>query len=203
MTHSNFLVSQSSTPGVTNGPSDFPTISSDGRFVAYRSLVSNTLVVVTNTLLGQPIVPNVFLCDRQTGVTTLLSANAAGAPGNNDSFAPQFSGDGRTVVFQTWASDLVPRDYSQSGKLVAVKIATSNPTPVFAGQLVFAPASGQSPTLTWPAVSGANHQVQFKDNLTDSTWQPLYGNVWVAGGAGYATDLAPNVNQRFYRVQAN
>ena len=202
VTHSNFLVSQSSIPGVTNGPSDFPTISSDGRFVAYRSMVTNTLVVNTN-LLGQPIVPNVFLYDRQTGVTTLLSANAAGAPGNSDSFAPQFSGDGRTVVFQTWASDLVPGDYNQSGDLVAVKIATSNPTPVFAGQIVFAPGSGQSPTLTWPAVSGASYQVQFKDSLTDSTWQPLNGNVWVAGGSGYATDLAPSASQRFYRVQAN
>jgi len=81
-----------------------------------------------------------------------------------------------------------------------VKIATSNPTPVFAGQIVFAPASGQSPTLTWPAVSGANYEVQYKDTLTDSTWQPLNGNVWVAGASGFATDLAPSPSQRFYRV---
>ena len=186
-------------PGLPNGPSDSPAISSDGRFVAYRGIVTN--VVVADRYFGVTnMVPNVFLYDRQTGITTLLSANASGAPGNYRSLTPQFSGDGQTVVFQTWASDLVAGDYNQSGDLVVVKIATSNPTPVFAGQLVFAPASGQGPTLTWPAVSGANYQVQFKNSLTDSTWQPLNGNVWVAGGSGYATDLAPNANQRFYRV---
>ena len=82
-----------------------------------------------------------------------------------------------------------------------MKIATSNPTPVFAGQMVFAPASRQSPTLTWPAVSGATYQVQFKNSLTDSIWQTLNGNTWVPA-PGYATDLAPNASQRFYRVVA-
>lgn len=201
VTKSTFLVSHSNLPGLPNGPSDSPVISSDGRFVAYRGIVTNILIAdpifgVTNA------VPDVFLFDRQTGLTTLLSANASGAPGNNHSFAPQFSGDGQTVVFQTWASDLVPGDYNQSGDLVAVKIATSNPTPVFAGQIVFAPVSGQSPTLTWPAASGANYQVQFKDNLTDPAWQSLNGNVWMDGNSGYATDLAPNPGQRFYRVVA-
>jgi hypothetical protein len=30
----------------------------------------------------------------------------------------------------------------------------------------------------------------------------LSGNTWVAGNRGYATDLAPNTGQRFYRVVA-
>ena len=103
VTRSNFLVSQSNPPGAPNGPSDSPAISNDGRFVAYRSIVTNIVSGVTNG------VPNVFLYDRQTGINTLLSANASGAPGNNHSFAPQFSGDGQTVVFQSWASDLIRR----------------------------------------------------------------------------------------------
>ena len=105
-------------------------------------------------------------------------------------------------MFQSWASDLIPQDYNQANDLVAVKIATSNPTPVFVGQMVFAPATLQSPTLTWPAVNGKAYQVLFKNNLTDAVWQTLNGNTWVSGNQGYATDLAPNTGQRFYRVVA-
>ena len=194
VTRSNFLVSQSNLTGAPNGPSDSPAISPDGRFVAFRSFVTNIISGVTNSI------PNVFLYDRQTGINTLLSANASGTTGNNRSLAPMFSGDGQTVVFQSWASDLMPQDYNQANDMVAVKIATSNPTPVFVGQMVFAPASRQSPTLTWPAALGATYQVQFKNNLTDAAWQTLSGNTWVAGNQGYATDLAPNAGQRFYRV---
>jgi len=195
VTHSNFLVSQGNPPGSASGPSDFPAISNDGRFVAYRSTATNLVANATNG------VPNVFLYDRQIGTTTLLSANVSGMAGNNRSFAPQFSGDGQTVVFQTWASDLVAQDYNQANDLVAVKIATSNPTPVFAGQMVFAPATLQSPTLTWPAVNGKTYQVQFKNHPADA-WQTLSGNVWVSGNQGYATDRAPNASLRFYRVVA-
>jgi Tol biopolymer transport system component len=196
VTRNNFLVSQGNPSGAASGPSDFPAISNDGRFVAYRSTATNLVTGVTNG------VPNVFLYDRQTGATTLLSANTSGMAGNNRSFAPQFSGDGQTVVFQSWASDLIPQDYNQANDLIAIKIATSNPTPVFAGQMVFAPATLQSPTLTWPAVNGKAYQVLFKNNLTDAVWQTLNGNTWVSGNQGYATDLAPNVGQRFYRVVA-
>ena len=196
VTRSNFLVSQSNPPGAASGPSDSPVISNDGRFVAYRSTATNLVAGATNGL------PNVFLYDRQTGTTTLLSANASGMAGNNRSFAPQFSGDGETVVFQSWASDLIAQDFNQANDLFTVKIATSNPTPVFAGQMVFAPATLQSPTLTWPAVSGVTYQVQFKNKLTDAIWQTLNGNTWVSGNQGYATDLAPNASQRFYRVVA-
>ena len=123
VTRSNFLVSQGNPPGAASGPSDSPVISNDGRFVAYRSTATNLVAGATNGL------PNVFLYDRQTGTTTLLSANASGMAGNNRSFAPQFSGDGQTVVFQSWASDLIAQDFNQVNDLFAVRIATFIPTP--------------------------------------------------------------------------
>jgi len=118
VTRSNFLVSQGNPPGAASGPSDSPAISSDGRFIAYRSTATNLVAGATNGL------PNVFLYDRQTGATTLLSANASGIAGNNRSFAPQFSGDGQTVVFQSWASDLIAQDFNQVNDLVALNIDT-------------------------------------------------------------------------------
>jgi len=197
-TQSNLLVSRRlNSSGAANGSSDYPTISPDGRFVAYRSTATNIVSGATNGL------PNVFLYDRQTGNTTLLSVNYSGtAGGNNRSLPPMFSGDSQTLLFQSWASDLTAQDFNQINDLFAVKIATSNPTPVFVGQVVFAPASLQTPTLTWPATPGTTYQVQFKDNLTDAVWQSLNGNVWVDGNLGYATDLAPNTSQRFYRIAA-
>jgi hypothetical protein len=197
-TQNNLLVSRRlNSSGAANGSSDYPTISPDARFVAYRSTATNIVSGATNGL------PNVFVYDRQTGNTTLLSVNYSGtAGGNNRSLPPMFSVDSQTVAFQSWASDLTAQDFNQVNDLFAVKIATSNPTPVFVGQVVFAPASLQSPTLTWPATSGKSYQVQFKDDLTDAVWQSLNGNVWVDGNLGYATDLAPNASQRFYRIAA-
>jgi Tol biopolymer transport system component len=194
----NFLISRRlGLPGAGNGPSDSPAISTDGRFVVYRSAATDILPGATNGL------PNVFLYDRQTGVTTLFSASMSGDfAADNRSMPPMFSPDGQTVYFQSWASDLVAQDFNQGADLFAIKIATANPTPVFAGQIVFVPTSGQSPTLTWPAEAGKSYQVQFKGELGDAVWQPLSGNVWVAGNQGFASDLAPNPGQRFYRIVA-
>ena len=52
----------------------------------------------------------VFWRDRLTGETLLVSASAAGAEGNDDSFAPAISADGLTVVFESHASNLVAGD---------------------------------------------------------------------------------------------
>ena len=68
--------------------------------------------------------------------------------------------------------------------------------------MVYAPASGKSPTLTWPVMAGKSYEVQFKGDLTDTFWQPLNGTVTVIGNRGYATDLAPSPTQRFYRILA-
>jgi len=54
------------------GVSDWPDISPDGRFVAYRSAATNLVAGVTNG------VPGIFLYDRQSGVTTLLGVSRFG-----------------------------------------------------------------------------------------------------------------------------
>jgi Tol biopolymer transport system component len=75
------------------GLSDGPVISGDGRFIAYRSLVTNT-VIGNNTTP-----PNVFLLDRLTGSNTVLTAGPA-VPGPRLWVSrPIISGDGSTVAF--------------------------------------------------------------------------------------------------------
>jgi hypothetical protein len=49
----------------------------------------------------------VWLRDRQRGVTTLVSRSPAGVPGNADSLSPRIAGDGRSVVYVSLATNIV------------------------------------------------------------------------------------------------
>ncbi|MFO0981511.1 MAG: calcium-binding protein [Planctomycetota bacterium] len=85
-----------------------PSISVDGRFVAFASIATNLVSDDTNSA------PDVFVRDRETGITTRVSLDSAGTEtGNNiegGAFDPAISGDGRLVAFESLASDLVPGD---------------------------------------------------------------------------------------------
>ena len=86
-----------------NGASAAPSLSADGKRVAFQSSATNIVAspVVTNS--G----PNVYLRDLATGRTQLVSVNASGTgAGSSGSFAPDLSGDGHHVVFSSLANDL-------------------------------------------------------------------------------------------------
>jgi Tol biopolymer transport system component len=55
-------------------------------------------------------IPNIFLRDRQTGLTERVSVDGAGAEANDESWTPAISADGRHVAFQSFAPNLVPND---------------------------------------------------------------------------------------------
>jgi Tol biopolymer transport system component len=115
----NFLVSRGyGISGPPGGASDSPVISPDGRFVAYRSMASNCVPGDFNE------VPDLFLYDRLNGATTALSLNPSGTnTANNRSSGPMFSGDGQTLVFLSWASDLLAGDYNGGGDLLALNLS--------------------------------------------------------------------------------
>ena len=98
------LISKSSGGTAGNNNSSLPSISADGRWVAFVSLANNLVAGDTN---GES---DVFLHDRQTGTTTRVSVGAGGAQGNAGSFFPRISGDGRIVSFDSGASNLVAGD---------------------------------------------------------------------------------------------
>ncbi len=192
----NLLVSQG-TNGLAVGTSDSPAISADGRFIAYRSFATNLLANSTNG--GS----HVYLYDRLTGSTTLLGTSIfTGGGANSEALAPQFSGDGQTLFFQSWASDLVASDFNQDRDLFSLKLYTADPTGTFVGQIVFSPGGGQGPTLTWPAAAGKTYVLQYKKNVTDPFWQNLNATVTVNGNQASATDPTADPGQRFYRVIA-
>jgi Tol biopolymer transport system component len=89
-----------------NEESSWPAISGDSRYVAFASWASNLVVGDTN---GHH---DIFVHDRQTGVTERVSVDSAGNEGNGTSEFLTVSDDGRFVAFQSQASNLVPGDAS-------------------------------------------------------------------------------------------
>jgi hypothetical protein len=53
--------------------------------------------------------------------------------------------------------------------------------------------------LTWSAIPGAGYRVQFKNDLSDTSWTDLVPDVTAGGPAASLTDT-PGAPQRFYRV---
>ena len=100
-----------------DGDSDSPTISTDGRFVAFTSKADNLGVDGTSTsnaCYGYAVYPDiahhcadVVVHDRETGVTEIVSVSPAGIGANGDSSGPSLSADGRVVAFESYADNLV------------------------------------------------------------------------------------------------
>ncbi len=95
------LVSVDSAGQFGNGYSADPSISASGRYVAFDSGATNLVPGDTN---GHQ---DVFLHDLQTGLTKRISVGGAAAEGDNDSFYPSISADGRAVAFNSSANNLV------------------------------------------------------------------------------------------------
>jgi len=122
-------VSVDSSGAEGNAGSAFPSISADGRFVAFDSLASN---LVPGDMNGTW---DVFIHDLQTGLTTRVSVDSSGAEGNSESISPSISAAGRFVAFESWASNLVPGDTNgledvfvhdlQTGQTTRVSLDTS------------------------------------------------------------------------------
>ncbi len=91
-----------------NGRSGYPTISADGRYVAFNSWASNLVSGDTNDWA------DVFVYDRQTGQTSLVSVDSDGRQGNRVSGLPFISADGRYVAFDSNAINLVGDDTNNS-----------------------------------------------------------------------------------------
>jgi Tol biopolymer transport system component len=87
-----------------NGEALEPSISADGRFIAFTSAATNLVPNDTNQST------DIFLYDRDLGLTERVSLNSDGAQGLSDSIDPVISADGRFIVFSSTAPNLVNGD---------------------------------------------------------------------------------------------
>lgn len=74
-----------------------PSVSADGRYVAFHSAGLDLVPNKTNYPLD-----DVYVTDRQTGVTERVSVSSEGIEVNHHSRWPAISSDGRFVVFYSW-----------------------------------------------------------------------------------------------------
>lgn len=95
-------ISTAADGGVPDLDSECPSISDDGQRIAFASGARNLLATPSNEAR------DVYVHDRATRVTSRVSTSATGGDPNENSIAPAISGDGRFVVFQSWATDLLP-----------------------------------------------------------------------------------------------
>lgn len=107
-------VSVSSDRTQGDGDSRFPSISADGRFVAFMSFSSN---LVPGDINGTS---DVFVHDKNTGETSRVSVTAQGSGGNH----PSISGDGRYVAFMS--DGLVPEDITIYGDIYVLDRETGS-----------------------------------------------------------------------------
>ncbi len=94
-----------------NGSSSSPSVSADGRWVAFASLATNLVPGASQGF------SDVFLHDRLTGLTTRLSEDAHDVGGNGTSQRPVISADGRFVLFESFADNLLPGLSGNVGRL--------------------------------------------------------------------------------------
>ncbi len=96
------LVSVNSSEVQADSCSMSPSISSDGRHIAFASIASN--------LFAQHGGFDIYVRDRAAGVTEPISAPSGGQPADDNSDAPSISPDGKHVAFSSGATNLVPGD---------------------------------------------------------------------------------------------
>ena len=111
-------VSVSSAGAQGNAGTDGPTISDDGRFVAFDSTASTLVAGDTNA------VSDVFLRDRATGTTSRVSVAAGGTQANAASWEASLDADGSTLAFQSGASNLVAGDTNAKDDAFVVTVAS-------------------------------------------------------------------------------
>ncbi|MGQ4361170.1 TolB family protein [Streptomyces sp. SAS_272] len=105
-----------------------PSISADGRYVAFASLARDLVSGDTNR------VDDVFVRDRQTGAVTRISVDSAGVQANNASRNPSISADGRYVAFESVATNLVAGDTNRYRDVFVHDLQTGETSRVSVGR---------------------------------------------------------------------
>jgi Tol biopolymer transport system component len=104
-------VSISSSGEQANNNSFLPSVSADGQFIAFTTWATNLVPDDANDR------DDIMVHDRSSGRTIRVSVSSDGIEANGSSYYPEISLDGKTVVFESRASNLVPGDATGSGAL--------------------------------------------------------------------------------------
>ncbi len=169
-----------------NGASARPSISADGRYVAFQSWATNLVVNDTNNAW------DIFVHDRTNGVTTRVSVATNGDQANGSSYAPSISADGRYVAFQSDANNIVADD-SNGHSDIFIHDLQNGTTAIVSLAQDGSPANGDSSD---PSVNGDGHHVAFTSDASNLVSNDADGvaDVYVRDVAADHTVLASTTN---------
>jgi Tol biopolymer transport system component len=175
------LVSQDTTnanvPG--NFGSGLPSVSADGKFVAFESTATNLIPPPFTPELGDLNgTTDVFVRDMQANTTVLASRNTNGTVGDAASTKPSISGNGRFVAFQSNATNLSGGN-APGITDVFVRDVVSNSTALISQHTSGTDGNGNS---TDPSVSGDGMRVAFDSQAAnlDSADSDATDDVFIA-----------------------
>ncbi|WP_104108360.1 PD40 domain-containing protein [Nocardioides sp. 616] len=134
-----------------SGTSYDPSISADGRYVAFQSYAA----LFPGDTNGKA---DVYVHDRTARSTSLVSLDSAGALANEDSRRPAISGDGRFVTYESWATNLVPGDTNRAYDVFVHDRSTAVTTRVSVA------TGGAQASGSEPAISGDGRYVTFQSS---------------------------------------
>lgn len=139
-----------------------PALSADGRFVAFESRANN--LVANDSNLSWP---EVFVHDRQTGMTTLVSVSTGGEQGDRGSHVPALSEDGRFVAFASEATDLVAGDTNGTWDILVHDRQTGSTSRVSVGSGGAEGNDASGGSSRGPAISADGQIVAFVSEATN------------------------------------
>jgi Tol biopolymer transport system component len=152
-----FRVSEASGSGDPVANSSWPSVSSDGRYIAFSSWASNLVAGDTNDA------SDIFVRDVQTGTTTRVSVSSNGTQANGSSFTPSIAADGDAVAFRSDATNLVSGDTEGHTDIFVHVISTGVTTRVSQTTT----GVGANDDSSEPAISGDGKFVAFSSIATN------------------------------------
>ena len=152
------MVSVSNAGNIGDNTSRSPSISANGRYVAFQSAASN-LVTIPN--LGGLF--NVYVHDRQTGITTLVSKNSLGQAVAGGSFDPAISADGRYIAYTSNSDQIEDSDSNGISDVFVYDRITDVNTKVSVAT-GGAPSTGAS---SQPAINDDGRYIAFASEATN------------------------------------
>jgi Tol biopolymer transport system component/tRNA threonylcarbamoyladenosine modification (KEOPS) complex Pcc1 subunit len=168
--------------------SESPSISADGRYVAFESNLNSLAFDDTNDNL------DVFVYDRLSKLTKRVSVDGSGNEGSLESSNPAISGDGRFVIFESLVSTFVGSDSNGASDVFMKDLATGKVTLLSKNN---ASVQGDSASQT-PAVSFDASTIAFESLATNL--DPLDTNgtsdVYFIVSEGVASSSAADQNRR-------
>jgi Tol biopolymer transport system component len=163
-------VSVSTGGAAANALSLNPSINADGRFVAFDSIATNLVASGCTTGTSQ-----IFVHDRVARVTACVSIGSGGA-GSRASQRPAISADGRFVVFESLATNLVGGGCTGGIRHIFVRDRVANTTTCLSVAAGGAPGNGASRA---PTISADGRIAAFESEATNL----------VAGDTNQASDV--------------